>query len=1292
MAYLEQTDSKILDDINKRKEFAIYTNVSLTKSKDQEIVPRFILENVIGKEHGLTLHSYQKFVANFMNPNTPYTRLFLQWSPGMGKTIASLSLALKFINYYNKEQESSTQTIGSVWIVGFSESIFKADLMKFPEFGFITEVELQKLNRLKELAQQGSAYDLEKINELRIMINRRLSNRKGNGFFKFIGYKSLLNRLFLSRRSDIVLTNLSETKIAELILDGTVILNKELANEMKNSLIICDEIHNVYNSAEKNNWGVALQTILNYDSTIRAVFLSATPFNNSPTELIDLLNLITSRKDFPEFKRADFFTKDEDLIENKIPYLREILTGRVSFITNNDSRYFPAKGFIGESIPGIDYLKFIRCPMSKFQYNTYKSAYTEHTLGAESQYVIDFALPNPKLNNPWNDIGIYKTSDIRSVYNHVSPQWRNKYKLFYNNDVLSGNILNMDTGSLQTISTKYYKMMKDIINIVQTGRGKIFIYHNVIHMSGVLFIGEILKANGFINELDASNDNTRCSVCGRARKEHKKEQLIEGGRFVKIPNTEINVSVYTDGSLSVIFDPLIKYKDNDDLDLEYIKNLRQLGIPIIAKIKDPLPFKTYSTRFKDFIAILPSDSANLDDIQDFIETTINSTQTHGGNATHKYIPARYTLVHSNISRKVIDRNRELFNSVTNCWGEHIMILVGARIMRESVNLMCVQNLFIVGRPDNIPTMLQINGRAIRTNSHIMLPPKNRLVTISVYTSCLPNKELSYEEIKYKEKIKSFKTIQKLELLLHEMAIDKAINYNIIFQPISDIQKKQHYELDILPYSIGKTKKYTLSELNLETFNAYYADDEIKEIKFLIKKIFIEISPVWTYDHLFQAIKSNKFTRTNYDMELISEHNFIIALNSLLIKDSDKYVEPHIQKISDNEQLYYRLHDHLDKYIYMVGGQIKGIKHIGEHYMLMPIINNEIVPDIETPYRTIAKNKDQTFTVKNYLLHDLKTNYENKKLKFLTKWEHVELRNLELAICDYGTNFHRQFAEECIQYMFNIWTNPKQVKSRHHVFYIKMLYYYDLRKVIIWAHTVSDKIFAQYKEWAIPIVQKLQRGLKIDKIKDTHLNSTSGLINLLKTSINKNNTAWVSTGMVNDFTEKVKYSLSLYDGNVRKKNAKTKINADYLPIGHYIGQIPRFYNPNKGGWYDDMSYLEYTMQFKENNIIIGYDDKSKTGINVKFKLRNPIQNIKQYKDTRQIEKGSICLTKSKQYLRDIAKRLDIQENQMNKDSVEDLCMKIRTRLIYYELKARSSGSNIKYFYFLHEVKPETMLGQ
>lgn len=51
----------------------------------------------------------------------------------------------------------------------------------------------------------------------------------------------------------------------------------------------------------------------------------------------------------------------------------------------------------------------------------------------------------------------------------------------------------------------------------------------------------------------------------------------------------------------------------------------------------------------------------------------------------------------------------------------------------------------------------------------------------LFVTSLPDKgKLSYEEEKYKEKIASFKVIQKIEKLMHENAIDAFFNYSTIW--------------------------------------------------------------------------------------------------------------------------------------------------------------------------------------------------------------------------------------------------------------------------------------------------------------------------------------------------------------------------------------------------------------------------------------------------------------------------------------------------------------------------------
>src|SRR6185436_13454316 len=112
---------------------------------------------------------------------------------------------------------------------------------------------------------------------------------------------------------------------------------------------------------------------------------------------------------------------------------------------------------------------------------------------------------------------------------------------------------------------------------------------------------------------------------------------------------------------------------------------------------------------------------------------------------------------------------------------------------------------------------QIIGRAIRLNSHALLPIADRHVDIYIFVSSMPKfKTLCYVESRYQIKVNTYKVIQKLEKIMHESAIDAYFNYNTIW---SSNTKTTDYKLNILPY---KLEKFKPNELNLSTFNTYYA--------------------------------------------------------------------------------------------------------------------------------------------------------------------------------------------------------------------------------------------------------------------------------------------------------------------------------------------------------------------------------------------------------------------------------------------------------------------------------------
>ncbi len=324
-------------------------------------------------------------------------------------------------------------------------------------------------------------------------------------------------------------------------------------------------------------------------------------------------------------------------------------------------------------------------------------------------------------------------------------------------------------------------------------------------------------------------------------------------------------------------------------------------------------------------------------------------------------------------------------------------------------------------------------------------------------------------------------------------------------------------------------------------------------------------------------------------------------------------------------------------------------------------------------------------------------YVEKRNIFYRKFADITIDNMQNVVCEYGSTFHIKFIEECIEYVFNVWTDPNVVKHEYHEFYFKMLYYYDLMSLVLWASTCKNKVAHDYDKYVIPVRVKDTKLLVVNKYEnrakeledispaDNSDLATSGVLNLLKTTFNRTSNTWVPAEFREYYNETVNKSLALFEGNKKKNKSSAKVMANFLPIGHFISKFPKLYLPNRG-WDENPTYLQNEKEYKENNLVIGFDERSATGVHIRFKIRNPIHNIKKHADSRYTEKGTVCKSKSKSYLHAAAKKLDIMVP--SKVNGPELCALIKSKLIRLELIERTKGSNIKYFYFFYEQRPET----
>jgi len=538
--YLDDDPEKVIDDLSTRKEF----NINIKSHTD-----------TICETEGLKFHGDQMFVNALMSIDTPYMRLLMNWQTGVGKSIGAVMPAMLFVNEFRKLAVAKKDDIPSVYVISFTNTI-REEMTNHPEFGFITKEELKEKKRKKELAlaaglnsDEARAYGI-----FQAQITRKITDHNRGGFFRFFGYREFENSLFTLTRKGIE-TNFDiqstynrqsgDHEIDKAIKDELLTVNEQILDELRHGFLICDEIHNVYNILEKNNYGIAIQYVLDTlgKDGPKTLLLSATPMKGSAMEIVDVLNLLVPKYELPEgkplkksdlFEPVKIFTPTEDQEENEesemsvskllpdsLERITKLAAGRVSFLLDSDVESYPQRIFIGETIEDIPYLKLTICKLSDFHKSTIESSTKNASALSSNSYALyDIAFPNPKSETE----GLYISTEVTQVINNAPQEWKTQVGI----DIIKDGQIQYPTGNfllrenIEKYSSKYAKLFDMIIEAMKSGLGKIMIYQHRVKTSGVLIIQEMLKVNGFLDEDGIVTEQTRCTICTKTNKEHKK--------------------------------------------------------------------------------------------------------------------------------------------------------------------------------------------------------------------------------------------------------------------------------------------------------------------------------------------------------------------------------------------------------------------------------------------------------------------------------------------------------------------------------------------------------------------------------------------------------------------------------------------------------------------------------------------------------------------------------------------------------------------------------------------------
>jgi hypothetical protein len=332
------------------------------------------------------------------------------------------------------------------------------------------------------------------------------------------------------------------------------------------------------------------------------------------------------------------------------------------------------------------------------------------------------------------------------------------------------------------------------------------------------------------------------------------------------------------------------------------------------------------------------------------------------------------------------------------------------------------------------------------------------------------------------------------------------------------------------------------------------------------------------------------------------------------------------------------------------------------------------------------------------------------------------------------DFHMKLVEDSIRYVFNILTNPDMPFSELHEFYFKMLYFYDRLELIIFAnHLEGTDLIKNYSKFITE--SKIEMGFhkttaktkktrphKHKVLKEDHKYNAFLMSSLSKSSeirefnldrinnfIGKTRSSKGSSKSTHSLVEDMSMTKILKS---TKRESIHKVFSNMLPVGHFLTEfiesassnisIPKLYSPEDDAdvsgkyinpWNAANEFVQHyePVNIVENNIIIGYYEKHPNSIEIKFKLRSPIQKIEKKDDQRAIERGAACSTRKKEDLHQVAKSIKVS---FKDKSIKDLCTDIKLELMGRELKERrkfkhmsaaerKTKKRIKWFYLHFE---------
>jgi intein/homing endonuclease len=440
-------------------------------------------------------------------------------------TRSAISIAEGFKNYIRTMNENGIPA--RIYIISSSEARDNfRDTLLYPcdeNNAYITPKECEEL---KYLANSPNPKLREKYYQKEKKIYKRLTNKKYDGYYKFMSYKKFQNKTIGERDKSVV------SGSGEAPKHRFKPPSKSAIKNIDNSILIIDEAHNI----TENDWGRGVKWILRRSKNVRVILMSATPMMHKPLEIVKLLNFLRVESG-DHIKTSDIFEgpKDSKLKPDGLQKISEYSRGYISYLRGLNPYSFPKRieeGTIPQfkSLPPDRQLKYtplVQCTMSSYQYETYKEN-DNGKFNASIKNIVDIVYPNPD----GDKTGLHDPKILHRLEH--TPEGKkflkdHNIRFIKNTDTdsieIDGDFLNMQF--IHKYSAKFHRLLLNLSEQINKNVGKAFIYSNYVQSVGVFLIKRMLIRNGyeeysFTHEGISTNPHTKCYYCGITQEKHEK--------------------------------------------------------------------------------------------------------------------------------------------------------------------------------------------------------------------------------------------------------------------------------------------------------------------------------------------------------------------------------------------------------------------------------------------------------------------------------------------------------------------------------------------------------------------------------------------------------------------------------------------------------------------------------------------------------------------------------------------------------------------------------------------------